>query len=125
MPASCTDGPQTVRRALASAPGPVTLDGGAPLSACIRGARSDADLQTVGVVFSRAAEDLEMRAPEDPRTALELGYLVGATRRGAQTGSGIQDEIVRRLERSAALDGAPAPVVDALNEGLAAGQARG
>ena len=123
--ASCTEGPDAIARALRSAPGEVTLPGGGRLSACIRNARSDAELQTVGLVFSRAAEDLEARAVAEPRAPLELGFLVGATRAGARTSSGIQDELVRRIERSAALDGASPGVVAALNEGIAAGEARG
>jgi hypothetical protein len=122
---SCTDPPATITRALDAAPGTVTLPDGARLSECIRNARSEAQLQNVGIAFSNAAEDLEAQAAGDPRTALELGYLVGATRSGARTGSGVQDELVRRIERSAALAGASPAVVDALNEGIAAGEARG
>jgi hypothetical protein len=122
---SCTDGPQTVSRALRAAPDRVTLPDGATLSSCIKGARDDAQLQNVGIVFSSAAEDLEARAATDPRAALELGYLVGAARSGARTGSGIQVELVRRIERSAALE-APSPASSrALDEGIAAGEARG
>jgi hypothetical protein len=122
---SCTDEPETITRALQAAPGEVTLPDGAQLSGCIRNARDDGELQNVGVTLSSAAEELEERAASDPRAALELGYLVGAARRGAATGSGVQDELVRRLERSAALDGASQAAVDALAEGLAAGEARG
>ena len=122
---SCTEGPDTVTEALADAPRQVTLPDGATISACIRNARSDAQLQNVGIVFSQAAEVLELEASTDPRAALRLGYLVGAVRKGAQTGSGIQDELVRRIERSAALDGAGDEEVAALNEGIAAGEERG
>lgn len=125
MPSSCTDEPATILRALDAAPRPVTLGDGAKLSACIRNARSDAELQNVGVTFSNAAEDLELAAVEDPQTARELGYLIGAARKGSATGSGIQDELVRRLERSGALEGAPPRVTAALGEGLAAGEATG
>jgi hypothetical protein len=121
----CTEGPETIARALRAAPGPVEVPGGSKLSSCVTGARSDAQLQNVGIIFSQAAENLEMRASTDPRAALELGYLAGAARAGARTGSGIQDELVRRIERSAALDGATPAAVDALNEGLAAGRERG
>jgi hypothetical protein len=124
---SCIGEPATIVRALDRAPGPVTLDGDVALSACLRDARTDADLQNVGVAFSRAAEDLELLAIDgDARAALELGYLVGAARRGAATSSGVGAELVRRLERSAALDDrAPPAVVAAIQRGLAAGEARG
>ena len=122
---SCTEDADVVTRALGTAPRQVTLPDGATLSACIRNARSDAQLQNVGIVFSQAAEKLELEASSDPRAALELGYLVGAARSGAETGSGIQDELVRRIERSAALDGATPQADRALQEGLAAGERTG
>jgi hypothetical protein len=124
----CTDEPSTVVRALSAAPGAVTLADGTPLSRCLRDADGDADLQNVGATFSRAAEDLELVAMRgDERAALQLGYLVGAARKGAATASGIADELVRRLERSAAaVDGGTAPrAADAVQRGLAAGEARG
>jgi hypothetical protein len=124
--ASCTGEPATIVRALDAAPGAVTLGDGARLSACIDRARSDADLQNVGVAFSRAAEDLEAPAlAGDERAALELGYLVGAARRGAARSSGIAAELVHRLERSADLAGAPRGALDAVQRGLEAGARRG
>jgi hypothetical protein len=126
MAASCTGEPQTIVRALGAAPGEVTLSDGARLSACVDSARSDADLQNVGVAFSRAAEDLEGPALlGDERAALQLGYLVGAARKGAARSSGVGAELVRRLERSADLAGAPQSAVTAVQRGLAAGEARG
>ena len=124
VPAACTGEPAGIVRALGAAPRAVELPGGGRLSACVGNARSDAALQNVGLVMSRAAEDLELRAVDDPRAALELGYLIGAARRGARRSSGIQDELVRRLERSGALDGSAA-VDAAIAEGLAAGEATG
>ena len=124
--ASCSADPDAIVRALQAAPRPVRLDEGATLlSQCIRGSRSAADLQTVGITFTSAAEDLELRAPSDPRAALQLGYLVGATRRGTQIGAGIQDELLRRIERSAALEGATPAADRALQQGLAAGEKTG
>jgi hypothetical protein len=123
---TCSADPDVIVRALQAAPQPVTLDEGRTrLSQCIRGSRSAADLQTVGITFTNAAEDLEVRAPSDPRAALQLGYLVGATRRGTDVGAGIQDELLRRIERSAALDGATPAADRALQQGLAAGEKTG
>jgi hypothetical protein len=123
---SCTANPDVIVRSLQAAPRPVTLDeGGTRLSQCIRSSRTAADLQSVGVAFTNAAEDLELRASADPRAALQLGYLVGATRRGTDVGAGIQDELLRRIERSAALDGATPAAEDALLRGLAAGERTG
>jgi hypothetical protein len=121
---ACTEDPKAVVRALSGAPGAVALADGTPLSRCLRDADGDADLQEVGSTFSRAAEDLELVALRgDERAGLQLGYLVGAARRGARTTSGLADELVRRLERSAAA--VEGPAADAVQRGLAAGEARG
>ena len=123
MPATCVEGAANVERALGAAPGEVRLGDGTPLSRCVERARTDSELQNLGIVLTQVAEDLEARAGEDSRAALELGYLVGAARRGAPGESMLQTELVRRLERSAAaLDGA---AVRALTDGIRAGEARG
>ena len=103
----------------------MTLGDGTPLSQCIRRTRTAGDLQNVGVAFSNAAEDLEAEAPRDPEAALRLGYLVGAVRRGTVVGAGIQDELLRRIERSADLDRATPEAARALEQGLQAGERTG
>lgn len=123
--ALCTEGPGPIAHALRAAPGEARLGDGTPLSACVDGATTDAELQNVGVAMTGAAEELELRAPTDARAALELGYLVGAARRGAGSASAIQAELVRRLERSANLDGATPSSRRAIQEGLEAGERRG
>jgi len=123
---ACLDGPPAVTRALGDAPGDVRLADGTPLSACVETAETPADLQTVGGAFTSVAEDLEERAfADDARAALELGYLVGAARRGAGDATALQAELVRRLERSADVDGAGPAVAGALRRGMQAGEARG
>ena len=124
LPVACTEGADAVARALARAPGEVRLADGTAISDCVRGARSDAELQNLGAVLTQVAEDLEARAPEAPPAALQLGYLVGAARRGAPSDSAVQAELVIRLERSAAID-LPAGAKRALAVGLRAGEARG
>lgn len=118
---ACTSGADAVERALAEAPGAVTLEGGVPLSACIRNARSDGDLQNVGAVLTGAAEHLEERAAADPTAALQLGYLVGAARRGARR-NGLGTEIARRLEAETSDLGSDRA---AYRRGLRAGLAQG
>src|SRR4051794_12702394 len=82
--AACTTSPAAIERALGHAPAPVTLGSGTRLSQCVSAARSDADLQTTGLVLTRAADHLAQRAQHgDAGAAIELGYLVGAARRGA------------------------------------------
>ena len=116
-----------IAEALRLAPGEVRLEDGTRLSSCIDDARSDADLQNVGIALTNVAEDLEMRAIADPDAALRLGFVVGAARRGAGSASALQAELVRRLERSAALDPeAVTPAAQrALREGMQAGEERG
>ena len=126
VPFACINGsPEAVEEALVKAPGAVTLEGGVPISRCIRTSRTDAELQNAGGILTTAAERLEERAPRDETAALQLGYLVGAARRGASKENGIQAELVRRLERSAALEGATPAATAALERGLAAGEASG
>ena len=124
---ACLESPRAIERALARAPAPVTLAGGTRLSECVANARSDSDLQNAGTVLTRAADDLaEGAAGGDAVAALRLGYLVGATRRGARKTAGIHAELQRRIERAAAhLDEAGGRVAAAVGRGLRAGEATG
>ena len=123
LSAACTQRPETIERALATAPGPVALADGTRLSDCVTRARSDADLQSVGTVITRAADDLAARAAHDPHAAIALGYLIGAAHRGAAKTNGIHAELVHRVEQAART------VADtraaALERGVRAGEARG
>ena len=124
---ACIEGPAQIAEALRAAPADVRLADGTLLSACVDDAVSEAELQNVGVAMTAAAEDLEQRATTDEGAALQLGFLVGAARRGAGSATAVQAELVRRLERSAALDpqAATGAARTALQEGLKAGEARG
>ena len=124
--AACPASPEPVVAALRDAPGQVRI-GGVKLSSCLtEGSRSE-DLQRVGTAYVEAAAALAREAGRHPegRRALELGYLVGAARRGAGSASAIQAELVHRLERSAALDGASDEAQKALADGMRAGEERG
>lgn len=101
LPTGCTNGADGVRAALHAAPGRVRVDG-MPLSACLDNSRADAsELQTVGVAFVEAAVPLARLAARRPegRAALELGYLMGASSRGASSQVGVHAELVRRLRQ--------------------------
>jgi hypothetical protein len=102
VPVACTEGPAAVRNALRDAPGAVRLEG-ARLSDCLVEGANAGDLQSVGTSFLRAATALAPEARRDPegRAALELGYLVGAARRGGST-QGVHHELLRRLDQEAA-----------------------
>ena len=121
---ACTASPQDILTALAQAPGRVRLGDGTRLSQCVARATEDGPLQEVGATFTAAADALAARADRDRAAALQLGYLVGATRRGAATTNGVALELAHRIESAAALRGATAGALAAEREGLAAG-ARG
>jgi hypothetical protein len=125
MPQSCVEGAGPITNALVRAPGPVRLVDGTPLSTCVERARSNADLQNLGAVLTEVADALAGRAPESDRAALELGYLVGAARRGAARTSGIHEELVRRLEQAAGPSGVPAARRPAYTQGRSAGARAG
>ena len=128
LPFACLEaGRGGYERALRAAPGTVELEGGVPISECLRRVRNDAQLQTLGAVLFRVADDLALRARDkrDVRAAQRLGYFVGAVRRGAAKSNGISSELARRVER-AGLKVAGAPGLErAVQQGLEAGVARG
>ena len=99
-PVACKSPPEAILRALESAPDPVALDG-TPLSECFARPSDTADVQAIGFAFTEAAADLaaDARAEPESESALELGYLIAATRTGASETPGIYDELVRRLEQ--------------------------
>jgi hypothetical protein len=122
----CTQSSARIERALEQAPKAVRLSDATRLSDCVSHSRSDSELQELGLVFSSAAEHVLLRAQNDPRAALQLGYLVGAARRGAERTNGIHAELVRRLEQTAAaLDDVSSATSAALERGLKAGHASG
>jgi hypothetical protein len=125
LPAACASGPGPAERALHSAPGPVRLGGGTKLSSCVERARSDADIQTVGSVLTRTADELAGAVEGSDDAALQLGYLIGAVRKGARHTNGIHNELVRRIEQTIGLGGAPARRRAAFDRGLAAGERTG
>ena len=116
LAASCTDR-AAVEEALAAAPRPVALPGGTRLSECLRQAESAGDLQNLGTTLTAVAEGLE----RDPARAAQLGYLIGAARRGTHETSGVAAELVRRLERT----GAVSEDAAALLQGVRAGEESG
>jgi hypothetical protein len=122
LPAICTGGPAPVRKALAAAPAAVRMDGVAISHCFTRNASAD-DVQVVGESLLAVAQDLAVRAQsasEGP-DALQLGYLIGAARRGAAR-SGVASELVRRLgEETGDLPARSAAYERGLRAGLAKG----
>jgi hypothetical protein len=125
LPASCRHQPERVAAALRLAPAPVRLPDGTRLSTCVRRARSDAELQDVGITFTHVADTLATRVARSDSAALELGYLIAAARLGAQRTNGVGLELQRRLEQTVGLDGPPAARRAAFQRGDAAGRHSG
>lgn len=124
---ACTEDPQAIVNALRAAPRAVALADGTRLSRCISHARTDGDLQSLGVVLLRAADTLRARAADDPAAALRLGYLAGAVKSGAAAASsGIADQLARRVDQLTVLGaGADAAATAALVRGRQAGERSG
>jgi hypothetical protein len=119
LSADCTQGAAPLSAALAAAPGQVRLADGTRLSDCVSRAASDAEIQEVAAGATVLADLLAAKAARDEASAVRLGYLVGAARRGGRHTAGIHAELVRRLESAAAA--IPASRRAAYESGLAAG----
>jgi hypothetical protein len=125
LPAACTSGVRATVQALAAAPSQVRLPGDTRISTCVDRARSDAEIQEVGAILTRVADELAGALPASDRAAIQLGYLIGAVREGGRTTGGIHEELIRRLEQTPGLDGAPPARRAAFRRGEAAGQSTG
>ncbi len=124
LPRDCLSSQQSIVAALRRAPAPVRLAGGTRLSTCVARADDDSEIQDVGAAYTGVAATLAQRAPRSDAAALQLGYLAGATRRGARHTNGLAAELVRRVEQAVGIGGPPAARRAAYVRGLAAG-ARG
>jgi hypothetical protein len=114
-----------VLTALQRAPGRVTLPGGALLSTCVRRSLGQGEVQNLGFSYVAAANSEARAIERSDVAALQLGFLVGAVRRGAQKTNGLQTELVRRLEQVAGVDGPPGHRRAAYHRGLRAGEDHG
>lgn len=119
----CREGPADVLTALRAAPGEVRM-GGTPLSECLENAEDGGQLRDVGTGYVIAAQQLADRAERDPKStaAVQLGYLIGAVRRGSRPDQGLSYELVRRIEGEAGRADARSA---AFRRGLRAGRAGG
>lgn len=124
--ALCTQGRDPMVKALRAAPAPVRLADGTRLSECVTRSQDEGTLQSFGVVVTRLADDLADRAAREPAVAIELGYLIGAVRRGAAATNGVSLELAHRLESTVRRMGGEAPAAAAaLQRGLRAGERTG
>jgi hypothetical protein len=130
-PVACLEGTSAYLAALRRAPGPVTLRGETPISSCLVENQNGGDLATVGAAMVEAASRLNAEARAHPGGAanVELGYLLGAAARGAESTEGIHADLIRRLTAAARYSpsGRPLPpaFLHAYRKGFDAGQASG
>lgn len=124
-PPGCGAGSAGLEQALAAAPGSVRLAGGTAISVCVARARTVTQLERIGGLLTSEADRLAARAMGDPQAALELGYLIGAIRRGAALTNGFASQLRAHVEDAGALRGAGAAPLAALHRGILAGQASG
>jgi hypothetical protein len=130
-PVACLEGASPYLRALENAPGEVVLRGETPISACLAENQAGGDLTEVGAVMLAAATELnaEARAALGGPAALQLGYLLGAARRGAERTEGIHAELIRRLSAAALYSPGDRPLPPAFRRayrrGYEAGAAQG
>ncbi len=115
--------PADVLQALAHAPHDVALADGTSLSQCVRRTIDDGSLQALGATFTAAADALARRMHSSDAAAFQLGFLIGATDRGAGQAAGLQGELANRVAGAAGLDGGPRRAL--LLRGRAAGRRRG
>jgi hypothetical protein len=130
-PVACLEGTHAYIRALQSAPGEVRLGGETPISACLAQNQSGGDLAAVGTAMVTAATRLDAAARAHPGGAanVQLGYLLGAAARGAESTEGIHAELLRRLTAAARYSPGdrplPAAFRAAYRRGYDAGSGRG
>ena len=104
IPDACFGTPASLMSTLRAGP-PVALDDGTRLSDCVSSARSEGELQALGLLYVRVADVLGAQAPSDTDAAFALGYLAGAVARGAAASSGnIAAQLARRIDQLATIE---------------------
>lgn len=124
-PTLCVSDPAPIQRALARAPAPVRLIDGSSIATCVARASSSDQLEGLGATLTHVADDLAVRAVGSDGPAVQLGYLIGAVRRGGAHSNGVDAELIRRVEQDALLYGAPPARHAAVDRGIAAGSGLG
>ena len=115
-PVACLEGAPAYEKALQDAPGEVLLGGETPISDCLAANQTAGDLARVGEAMVETATSLNAEAREEggDDSAVQLGYLLGAAQRGADSSEGIHADLVRRLTVAARY----APAEEPLSEGI-------
>jgi hypothetical protein len=126
-PVACLEGAPAYEKALRDAPGEVLLQGETPISDCLAFNQQAGDLSRVGEALVETATSLSALAREEDGgdAAVQLGYLVGAAKRGAETSEGIHSDLVRRLTVAARYAPGGQPLSPAFMRPYEAGYAAG
>lgn len=130
-PVACLEGSDAYAQALGAAPGEVLLGDETLISECLTRNQSSGDLTRVGeaMIVTATALNAEARAEPGGDAAVQLGYLLGAVKRGAEESEGIHSDLVRRLVVAARFAPDRQPLSPAFQReyrsGYAAGQSNG
>jgi hypothetical protein len=130
-PIACLEGAAAYEKALAAAPGKVLLGGETPISDCLAENQQAGELAQVGEAMVAVATKLNSEARAEPggQANLELGYLLGAAQRGAESSEGIHSDLVRRLTVAARYAPGKQPLpqqfLSTYREGFDAGHSEG
>jgi hypothetical protein len=111
--------PADVLQALRGAPDHAALADGTRLSDCVRRTLDDGRLQALGATLTAAADMLARRMHASDAAAFQLGFLIGATDRGAARSGGFQGDLANRIAGAVPPDGGPRRAL--LMRGRAAG----
>jgi hypothetical protein len=123
-PEACLATNQGYLRALERAPGEVRLSGSTPISACLVPEQEAGQLANIGQEMIVTATKLNAEARQDPEgpASVELGYLLGAAAKGADS---IHTDLVRRLNSAARFSETGGTLPVSLERGFARGYAAG
>ena len=130
-PVACLDGKDAYLGALGYAPAEVRLSGEVPISECLAENQPGGELAAVGTTMVAVAAELNSEAREQPggSATVQLGYLLGAAKRGAESTEGIHADLLRRLDVAARYSPRERPLSPAFSRayrrGYAAGQDHG
>jgi hypothetical protein len=120
-PPECANGPGAVRAALAKAPDGAVAIEGVKLSECLVASHDAGPLASFGGSATTVAAELVERARAgNDRAAMQLGYLRGALRRGADPT--VHEDLLFRLDQELERIDRRSP---AFRRGEAAGRERG
>ncbi|MGN6201969.1 MAG: hypothetical protein ACTHNY_06140 [Solirubrobacterales bacterium] len=130
-PVACLEGAGAYEAALREAPDEVLLGGETLISECLAENQKAGDLARVGEAMLETATSLSAQARQEDGggAAVQLGYLIGAAERGAETSQGIHADLVRRLTVAARYAPGGQPLTQqflgAYREGFDAGRSGG